>query len=144
MKLVNFGLVALLSSYMYGMIYSPQRLLPAIQSSERNKSLTAGCLSTGQFNLYNKSDGNPSEIWRTRLPKLHTALPQHRTDHVQLKARPNFAPTPADYIAYLLLFCKLCVHKQLPGCTMLNLPATSNLFIVVLQHSLKTVDQKCC
>ena len=40
-------------------------------------------------------------------------LPQHNTDHVQLKAWPNLAPTPADYIAATVL----CVHKQLPGCT---------------------------
>ena len=32
MRLVNFGLVALLSSYMYGMICSPRWRLPAIQS----------------------------------------------------------------------------------------------------------------
>ena len=70
MKLVNFGLVALLLSY--GMIYSPWRQLPAIQSSAKSKSHTAGCLSTGQFNLYNESDDNPSEIRRTRLPKLHS------------------------------------------------------------------------
>ena len=70
MKLVNFGLVALLLSY--GMIYSPRRLLPAIQSSAKNKSLTASCLSTWQFNLYNKSDGDQSETRRTRLPKLHS------------------------------------------------------------------------
>ena len=70
MKLVNFGLIALLSSY--GMICSPRRLLPAIQSPAKNKSLTAGCLSTWQFNLYNKSDGDLSETRRTRLPKLHS------------------------------------------------------------------------
>ena len=69
-KLVNFGSVALLSSY--GVICSPRRLLPAIQSPAKNKSLTTGCLSTWQFNLYNNSDGHPSEIWRTRLPKLHS------------------------------------------------------------------------
>ena len=70
MKSVNFGLVALLSSY--GMICSPRRLLPAIQSPAKNKSLTAGCLSTWQFNLYNKSDGDLSEIQRMRLAKLHS------------------------------------------------------------------------
>ena len=71
-KLVNFESVALLSSY--GMICSPRRLLPAIQSPVKNKSLTAGCLSTWQFNLYNNSDGDPSEIRRMRLPKLHSLL----------------------------------------------------------------------
>ena len=44
MELVNFGLVALLSSY--GMICSPQWLLPVIQSPTKYKSPTAGCLST--------------------------------------------------------------------------------------------------
>ena len=73
MKLVNFGLVhvALLSNY--GMIYSPRWLLPAIQSSAKNKSLTAGCLSTGQFNLYNKSDGSPSEICGERDCQSYSA-----------------------------------------------------------------------
>ena len=66
-KLVDFGL--LLS---YGMISSAWQLLPAIQSPAKNKSLTAGCLSTWQFNLYNKSDSDLSEIWRARLPKLHS------------------------------------------------------------------------
>ena len=70
MKLVNFGLVALLLSY--GVICSSRRLLPAIQSPAKNKFFTAGCLSTWQFNLYNKSDGDLSEIQRTRLPKLHS------------------------------------------------------------------------
>ena len=69
MKLVDFGLVSLLLSY--GMICSPQRLLPAIQSPVKNKSLTSGCLSTWQFNLYNKSNDDLSEILRTGLPKLH-------------------------------------------------------------------------
>ena len=70
MRLVDFGLVALLS--IHGMICSPRWLLPAIQSPAKNKSLTPGCLSTWQFNLYNKSDGDQSEIRRTRLPKLHS------------------------------------------------------------------------
>ena len=65
-KLVNFGLVALLSSY--GMICSPQQLFPAIQSPAKNKSLTP----TWQFILYNKSDVDWSEIRRMRLPKLHS------------------------------------------------------------------------
>ena len=79
-KLVDFGLVALLSSY--GVICSPRQLLPAIQSLVKNKFSTTGCLSTRQFNLY-KSDGNSSEIQRTRLsikatqPKFR--LPQHTT-----------------------------------------------------------------
>ena len=56
-KLVNFGLVALLSSY--GVICcSPWRLLPAIQSQAKNKSPTTGCLSKWHFNLYNKPDGD--------------------------------------------------------------------------------------
>ena len=70
MKSVNFGLVALLSSY--GIIFSPRRLLPAIQSLAKNKFLTAGCLSRWQFNLYNNSDGDLSESQRTTLPKLHS------------------------------------------------------------------------
>ena len=70
MKLVDCGLVALLWSY--GVIWSPRWLLPAIQSPAKNKSHTTGCLSTRQFNLYNKSDGDSNEIQRTRLPKLHS------------------------------------------------------------------------
>ena len=59
--------------------------LTAVASSPaKNKSLTTGCLSTWQFNLYNKSDSNQSEIQRTRLPKLH-CVPQHIMDRVQLK-----------------------------------------------------------
>ena len=69
-KLMDFWLVALLSSY--GMICSPRQRLPAIQSPVKNKFPTTGCLSTWQFNLYNKSDGDLSEIRRTRLPKLHS------------------------------------------------------------------------
>ena len=88
MKLVNFGLVALLSSY--GMICSPRQLLPAIQSPAKNKIPTTGCLSTWQFNLYNKSDGDQSEIQRTRLPKLCSL----NMDRVQLRAQPNLAPIP--------------------------------------------------
>ena len=50
----------------------------------------------------------------------------------------------------------LCVHKQLPDCSVavignLSLPATSNLYIVVYQHSLKRVfigrpviNELCC
>ena len=64
-ELVNFWLGALLSSY--GMICLPRLLLPAIQSPEKNKSPTTGCLSTWQFNLYNKSDGDlfflPQTAW---------------------------------------------------------------------------------
>ena len=82
----------LLSSY--GVICSPWRLLPAVQSPAKNKSLTTGCLSTWQFNLYNKSGGTRSEIQRMRLPKLR-CLPQHTTDCMQLKAWPNLAPTHA-------------------------------------------------
>ena len=44
MKLVNFGLVALMSSY--GMICSPRWQLPAIQSPAKDKFPTTGCLST--------------------------------------------------------------------------------------------------
>ena len=95
MKLVDFGLVALLWSY--GVICSPRWLLPAIQSPAKNKSPTTGCLSTWQFNLYNESDFDSSEIQRMRLPKLHSLSLRH----VQMKARPaNLAPTPADYIAF--------------------------------------------
>ena len=59
-ELVNFWLGALLSSY--GIICLPRLLLPAIQSLAKNKSPTTGCLSTWQFNLYNKSDGDLNEI----------------------------------------------------------------------------------
>ena len=82
-KLVDFGLVALLSSY--GVICSPQQLLPAIQGLVKNKFSTTGCLSTRQFDLYKKSDGNSSEIQRTRLtikatqPICKFRLPQHTT-----------------------------------------------------------------
>ena len=50
----DFWFKALLSTY--GV------LLPAIQSPEKNRSLTAGCLSTWQFNVYKKSDADLSEI----------------------------------------------------------------------------------
>ena len=43
MKLVDFGIVALLLSY--GVIYSPRWLLPAIQSSASNKIPTTGYLT---------------------------------------------------------------------------------------------------
>ena len=66
-ELVNFGLEALLLSY--GVICSPWRLLPAVQSPAKNKSVTTGCLSTWQFNLYNKSDGDQSEIQENETAK---------------------------------------------------------------------------
>ena len=109
MKLVDFELVGLLSSY--GAVCSPRQQLPAIQSPAKNKFPTTGCLSTWQFNLYNKSDGDQSELQRTRLPKLHRPI----TDFVQLKARPNLAPTPADYIAF-----PSTVHKQLHVAALLH------------------------
>ena len=99
-ELMNFGLETLLLSY--GMICSPWQLLPAVQSPAKNKSLTTGWLSTWQFNLYNKSDGNQSEIQRTRLPKLH-CLPQHITDHVQLKVQPNFGTHPCLIVLWYFL-----------------------------------------
>ena len=88
-KLVNFGLVALLSSY--GMICSPWRMLPAVQTPAKNKSLTAGCLSTWQFNLYNNSNGDSSEIQRTRLPKLHSLSFAINTN--MFRANREFAQT---------------------------------------------------
>ena len=44
----------------------------AIQSPTKNKFPTTGCLSTWQFNLYNKSVGDQSENQRMRLPKLNS------------------------------------------------------------------------
>ena len=47
MKLVDFGLVAfIVELHVYGVIRSPRRWLPAIQSPAKNKLPTAGCLST--------------------------------------------------------------------------------------------------
>ena len=111
-ELVNFGLETSLSSY--GVICSPWRLLPAVQSPAKNKSLTTGCLSTWQFNLYSKSDDDQSE---TRLPKLHS-IRCLLMAHMQLKAQPNLAPTHAWLCCGLHAFpgTVLCVHKQLPGC----------------------------
>ena len=113
LSLVNFGLETLLSSY--GVICSPWQLLPAVQSPAKNKSFTTGCLSTWQFNLYNKSYGDQSEIQRTRLPKLHSlsCLPQHITDHVQLKAWPNFGTHPCYLVLWLqniFWCCSLCTQ----------------------------------
>ena len=71
-ELVNFGLEALMLSY--GMIYSPWKLLLAIQSPAKKKSLTTGCLLTWQFNLYRKSDSDQSnpenENAKATQPKL--------------------------------------------------------------------------
>ena len=55
-----------------GVKRSPRQLLPAINSWAKIKLPTADYFSTWQFDLYNKSDGNQSEIQRTRLPKLHS------------------------------------------------------------------------
>ena len=44
------------------------------QQSRVQQRTQTGCLSTRQFNLYNKSDGNTSEIQRLRLPKLHSLV----------------------------------------------------------------------
>ena len=60
---------------------------------------------------------NPeNETAKATQPKF--CLPQHTTDHVQLKAQPNLAPTPADYIAFPAPV--LCLHKQLLGYTVAN------------------------
>ena len=60
---------------------------------------------------------NPeNETAKATQPKF--CLPQHNTDCVRLKARPNLAPTPADYIAFPATV--LYEHKQLPGCTVAN------------------------
>ena len=111
------------SFFSYGMICSPRHLLPAIQSPARNKSPTTGCLSTWQVNLHNKSGGDLSEIKKTRPPKLHSLSchqAQHTTDHMQLKAWPNLAPIHATCRLCCNLRSILCVHKQLPGCTVAN------------------------
>ena len=68
-EMVNFGLETLLSSY--GVICSPWVMMVVASSPESSEEQipVTGCLSTWQFNLYNKSDGDQSEIQRTRLPK---------------------------------------------------------------------------
>ena len=101
---------------------SPRLLLPAIQKPGKNKSLTTGCLSTSQFNLYNKSDGDQSEIQRMRLPKLHNlSFAYHNIPWTACSSRAQIA----DWLLLLIL--------------VLSLPETSNLYIVVSQDSLKTV-----
>ena len=121
MKLVDFGLVALLWSY--GVICSPRWQLPAIQSPVKNKFPTTGCLSTWQFNLYNKSkrrlEWNP-ENETAKATQTKFCLPQHITDHVQLKVWPNLAPTPADCS---WLHCCLKVHSGIPAITQNSRPA---------------------
>ena len=122
---INFGSVALLLSY--GVICSTRWLLPAIQNPAKNKSPTTGCLSTWQFNLYNKSDGDRSEIQRTRLPKLHSLsfayLSISRTA-CNWRRGLIWHPPPADYIAFPVTV--LCVHMQLPGCTVTNTQPACN------------------
>ena len=60
--------------------------------------------------------GNPKFAQISSLRR--TYIPWAYTDRMQLKARPNLAPTPADYIAFPVAV--LCVHKQLPGYTVAN------------------------
>ena len=76
------------------MICSPQQLLPAAQSPAKSKS--------SQQAAY----------------KHDSSIPYH----VQLKAWPNLAPTHAIvlWITYSISRSVLCVHKQLPDCTVAN------------------------
>ena len=80
---MTFGLVALLLSY--GLICSPQRLLPAIQSPAKNKFPTTGCLSTWTFQT---------------VQQIRQRLEWNPENETAKATQPNLAPTPADYIAF--------------------------------------------
>ena len=111
MKLVDFAwLVALLSSY--GMICLSWQQLPAIQRTNFQQ------LAAYQHDSSICTTNQNAIGVKSRERDCQSKFCLLSTDHVQqLKAWPNLAPTPADYIV-LLLF--LCVRKQLPGCTVAN------------------------
>ena len=92
--------------------------------SSEEQILTTGCLSTWQFNLYNKSYGDLSEIQRMRLPKLHSlsfaylSIPQTACNwRHNLIWHPLLHPLLQITQHFLLLFFG---YKQLPGCTVAN------------------------
>ena len=62
MKLVDFGFVALLWSYMYGMIYVAHfhGCVFAVRSPSKSKLPTMDYFSTWQFHLYYKADNELS------------------------------------------------------------------------------------
>ena len=108
----------------YGMICSPQRLLPAVQ---RRKNPTQQAAYQHDNSICTT---NQMATHRTRLPKLHNLKVLPTTDHVQLKAWSNWHPPKPDYI-YIAIscYCSLCTQTAACMAALLSVPvpATSNL-----------------
>ena len=60
--------------YSYSMIGSHSRLFPAIKHPAKINLPNVDYFSTWQFNLYDKSDGNPSEIQGTTHCRTHRSM----------------------------------------------------------------------
>ena len=119
---------------LYSMICSPWQLLPRIQSPVKNQSPITGCLSTWQFNLYNKSDSDLSEIQRMRVPKLHSlsfvyiSIPRTMCNWRQHGL--IWHPSIPDFQVLFFAYTNSHLVALFPS---LSKPAASKLYIVVSQ-----------